>query len=179
MSTTTHLSCTCGEVRLEVTGPPIIVAECCCNSCRAAGDTFAALAGAPSFRTPYGTTPYVLERKDRVRFVRGAEQLREFRLTPDSPTRRVVATCCNTPVFLEMKGAHWLSLYTHLWPEEARPKPELRTMTGDLPDASALPADIPNLKTHTVSFYARLLGAWIAMGFRVPQIAVERRLALP
>ena len=43
-------------------------------------------------------------------------------------------------------------------------------MTGDLPDASALPVDIPNLKTHTVSFYAKLLGAWIAMGFRNPTI---------
>ena len=69
-----------------------------------------------------------------------------------------------------MKGAHWLSLYKHLWPEVARPQPELRTMTGDLHDASALPADIPNLKTHTAAFYMKLLGAWIAMGFRNPTI---------
>lgn len=71
-----------------------------------------------------------------------------------------------------MKGAHWLSLYSHLWPENARPKATLRTMTGDLPDASSLPADIPNLKSHTISFYAKLLTSWIAMGFRNPKITI-------
>lgn len=178
MSTTTHLSCTCGEVRLEVTGPPIIVAECCCNSCRAAGDTFAALAGAPSFRTPYGTTPYVLERKDRVRFVRGAERLLEFRLTPDSPTRRVVATCCNTPMFLEFQGGHWLSMYASLWPVETRPRVDVRTMAGDLADPTVLPADAPNLKGQSGGFFARLLWAWVAMGFRTPKVAVAGELRL-
>src|SRR5690606_8899953 len=98
--------------------------------------------------------------------------LKEFRLSPTAGTRRVVATCCNTPVFLELKGAHWLSVYLHLWPAETRPKAELRTMAGDLPDASNLPSDIPNLKSHTPAFYLKLLGAWIGMGFRNPRIAV-------
>ncbi|WP_245409129.1 hypothetical protein [Shinella sp. WSJ-2] len=72
-----------------------------------------------------------------------------------------------------MKSAHWLSVYLHLWPAATRPKPELRTMVGDLKDASDLPADIRNLKTHHLTFYAKLLKAWIAMGFRAPKIDVR------
>lgn len=175
---TTHLSCRCGALQLEVTGAPIITADCCCNSCRAAGDKFAALPGAPSFRTSYGSTPYVLQRKDRVRFVKGIEHLRELRLTPQSATRRVVATCCNSPVFTEFKGGHWLSLYASLWPETTRPAMELRTMTSDLPDPSVLPSDVPNLKGQSGGFFAKLLWAWIAMGFRVPKIATAGELRL-
>jgi len=170
MSQSMTIGCACGHTRLKVQGAPILVSECLCDSCRAAAARLARLPGGSDILTAYGATPSAEYRKDRIEIVAGADSLSEFRLKPGAGSRRIVATCCNTPVFLEMKGAHWLSLYLHLWPEEARPKPELRTMTGDLPDASALPADIPNLKTHTMSFYAKLLGAWIAMGFRNPTI---------
>ena len=49
-------------------------------------------------------------------------------------------------------------------------------MVGDLADASNLPRDIPNLKSHTVSFYAKLLGAWLAMGLRNPKIEVAGKI---
>ncbi|GLS37340.1 hypothetical protein GCM10010869_29330 [Mesorhizobium tianshanense] len=176
MSGTTEISCACGRTRLELRGAPILVSECLCNSCRAAADRLATLAGARNMLTSYDATPSAEYRKDRVRILSGAEHLSEFRLSADAGSRRVVATCCNTPVFLELKGAHWLSIYLHLWPEEARPKAEMRTMTGDLPDASNLPNDIPNLKSHTVSFYAKLLGAWAAMGFRNPKVEVAGKI---
>jgi hypothetical protein len=166
------IGCTCGAVRIEVTGAPILVSECLCNSCRAAAARLAALPVAHSILTSYGATPAAEYRKDRIGFRAGTEHLREFRLKPAAGSRRVIAACCNTPLFLEMKGGHWLSVYLHLWPEAYRPKPELRTMVGDLPDASQLPDDIPNLKSHTIGFYAKLLGAWIAMGLRNPQIRV-------
>jgi hypothetical protein len=44
-------------------------------------------------------------------------------------------------------------------------------MTSDLPAGSALPADVPNGKRQSFSFFVKLLGAWIAMGFRSPKIA--------
>jgi hypothetical protein len=172
MSGTTIIGCGCGRTSLEVLGAPILVSECLCNSCRAAADRLAKLPGARNILTSYGATPCAEYRKDRVRILSGSEHLSEFRLSADAGSRRVVATCCNTPIFLEMKGAHWLSIYLHLWPDEARPKAEMRTMSGDLSDASNLPGDMPNLKSHTVSFYAKLLGAWIAMGFRNPKIEV-------
>ncbi len=49
-------------------------------------------------------------------------------------------------------------------------------MVGDLPDPSDLPNDISNLKTQSVSFYAKLLRSWIAMGFRNPKIVVRERI---
>ena len=176
MSETTRLSCSCGKVQIEVTGAPILSAECCCTSCRAAGDRFEQLPGAPDFRTALKTSPYVLMRKDRVRFVDGTEQLREFRLKPESHTRRVVAACCNTPLFTEFQAGHWLSVYASLWPSAVRPAMEMRTMTADLPDASILSTDIVNSRSQPPAFMGKLLWAWIAMGFRVPKVAVNGQL---
>ena len=119
----------------------------------------------------HGATRFVLYRKDRVHFREGTEVLKELRLTPGAKTRRVVATCCNTPLFLEFENGHWLSLYGCLWPEGTLPSLELRTMTSDLPAGTALPDDVPNARRQSLSFFARLLGAWIAMGFRSPRIA--------
>lgn len=173
---TTQLQCACGAVTLELSGAPILTAECCCNSCREAGATLEQLPGPAAFRGPVGQIPYVMYRKDRVRFPAGTELLREYRLTPEAHTRRVVAGCCNTPMFLEFQGGHWLSLFAGLWPDSARPPMQMRTMTSDLPDASVLPADLPNAKTQSPGFMAKLLWAWVAMGFRTPKVEVQERL---
>jgi hypothetical protein len=85
-------------------------------------------------------------------------------------------TCCNTPIFLEFESGHWLSMYGHLWPKGTRPSLELRTMTSDLSDSSVLPDDVPNSKRQSFSFIAKLLGAWIAMGFRSPKMPVAKEL---
>ncbi|KJS21226.1 MAG: hypothetical protein VR78_00405 [Hoeflea sp. BRH_c9] len=176
MSDYQEVGCACGKVRLRLDGPPIASVECLCTSCREAGKILETLPGSPKIVDGKGATPVVMQRKDRVEIVSGSEHLREFRLSPKAATRRVVATCCNTPVFLEFTGGHWLSLYAGLWPDNARPKLELRTMTGDLDDPSALPDDVPNLKQHSLTFYARVLGAWIRMGFRSPKFSVEGEL---
>lgn len=186
MTRITRLACACGQVQLEVERAPIVSAECHCNSCRAAGarlERFRAqrepvriektLPTAAPLLEPNGGTRFVLYRKDRVRFLEGTEQLREFRLTPAAKNRRVVATCCNTPIFLEFQNGHWLSLYSSLWPEGTRPPLDLRTMTSDLPDASTLAGDVPSGKRQSLAFFAKLLGAWIAMGFKSPKITVN------
>ena len=157
-------------------GNPIVTVECCCNSCRAAGARFQALPSAPSILSPNGGTRFVLYRKDRIRFVQGSANLKEFRLKPESKTRRVVAICCNTPVFAEFQNGHWLSLYGCLWPAGTLPALEMRTMTMDLPAGTALPDDVPNARRQSVSFFVKLLSAWIAMGFRSPKIAVNGEL---
>jgi hypothetical protein len=173
MAQATSLGCTCGKVRLEVEQPPILTAECCCNSCREAGARLNKLADAKPVLGEHGVTSFVLYRKDRVRFLQGTNHLKEFRLTPNAGTQRVVASCCNTPVFLELKGGHWLSIYGALWPEGTLPPLEMRTMTSDLPDASILPNDVPNLKRQSLRFFWRLFAAWAAMGFRSPAIPVN------
>lgn len=169
MTQTTHLSCACGQVHVEVDGAPIVSTECHCDSCRAAAARLQMLPDAPPLQESNGGTRSVLCRKDRIHFARGAEFLKEFRLTPAAKTRRVLATCCNTPVFMEFQNGHWLDLYGCLWPEGKLPPLDLRTMTSDLPDASVLADDVPNARRQPVSFYAKLFGAWIAMGFNSPK----------
>lgn len=170
MISQTQLTCTCGHVALAVQGGPIVSVECLCTDCQSAGAYLQSLPGAPPILSEHGATRFVLYRKDRVRCERGRERLREHRLSGDSPTRRVVADCCNTPMFLEFASGHWLSLYGGLWPVGSLPALELRTMTRSRPAGVVLPDDVPNPGTHTFSFYAKLFGAWGAMGFRVPKV---------
>ena len=172
MTEISPLVCRCGAVRLEVEKAPMVAAECYCNSCRSAGERLAALPGGVPMLNDKGGTPYELYRKDRVRFVAGEELLRAFRLTPTSPTRRVVASCCNTPLFAEFQNGHWLSLYADLWPAQSRPPMQLRTMTSDLPLDVVLDDRLPNAKQQTIGFFAALLGTWVGMGFRVPKLEI-------
>ena len=92
-----QLGCACGKVLLQVRGVPIISAECCCNSCRAAGARLQTLPGARPVLSSLGATRFVLYRKDRVHFQQGTEHLNELRLTPEAKTRRVVATSATHP----------------------------------------------------------------------------------
>ncbi len=169
-SDVTRLWCRCGQVEMEARGAPILSAECMCASCRSAAERMEALPGAPRLRAATGGTRMELYRKDRVRCLSGAAHLREFRLKETSKTRRVVATCCNTPIFLDFTDGHWINLYDILWPPGTLPPPQMRTMTSDMADAAALPDDIPNHKTQSAGFFVRLLVAWAAMGFRRPKV---------
>jgi hypothetical protein len=167
---TTVLTCTCGQVALEVQRSPIVSVECLCADCQQAGAFLQSLPGAPRTLDHHGATRFVLYRKDRVRCLKGQSLLREHRLSEKSPTRRVVASCCNTPVFLEFSQGHWLSIYGGLWPVASLPALETRTMTRSKPVGVVLPDDVPNPATHTFFFFRKLLVAWAAMGFRVPKV---------
>jgi hypothetical protein len=163
-------SCTCATVEFACTGTPIVGAACYCTSCRAAGRLFAALPGAAAVLEADGGTAYALYRKDRVSCIRGADALREHRLTPASKTRRVVASCCNSPMFVEFAGGHWLSIYQGRFLAAQRPAIEMRTMTRDAPAGIAFNDGLPSYRTHSGRFMWRLLSAWIAMGFRAPNV---------
>jgi hypothetical protein len=150
--------------------------ECCCTSCRTAGSVLAKLPGAPRIVGQNGATHLVLYRKDRVHFTKGAELLREYRLTPGSPMRRIVAICCNTPIALDFTKGHWLSLFSCVWSTDTLPPIQIRTMAGDAPEGTILSDDVPNHKRYAFSFFATLLGAWVAMGFKTPKIVVNGAL---
>ncbi len=162
----TDITCQCGAVGLRLEGSPILTAECHCLSCRAAAERLGAAVAQAN-----GGTLYVVQRKDRAHLLRGAEHLASFRLKPDAPTQRIIAACCKSPMWLEFKGGHWLSVYAARFPEGAAPAPDLRTMTRDAPAGAFLPDDIPNARTQTASFMARLFWSWLRMGFRNPRVA--------
>jgi hypothetical protein len=161
-------SCSCGAVLLEAVGAPIMSVGCYCASCQEAGRRIALLSDAPPVLNANGGTDFVLYRKDRISCVRGGELLEEHRLKPDSATRRMVAGCCNTAMFLEFSKGHWLSLYRD---RLASPPPlEMRVMTADRPEGVELPQDISNHPAHSGKFMWKLLSAWAAMGFRAPKV---------
>jgi hypothetical protein len=144
--------CQCGKVELAATGAPILFTICHCSSCKEAGHLLQALPGAAAVLDASDGTPVTLFRKDRVRPVRGADLLAEHRLKPDSPTRRVVATCCNTTMFLDFTKGHWLSVYS-----------------GRIVVAEAASVAPPRVDGR-FGFFGRLIIAWAAMGFRTPKI---------
>ena len=129
-------SCTCGQVALEASGAPILSAVCYCESCRLAGRALEQVPGAPAVLNADGGVDYCLYRKDRVKVLQGGAFLREHRLTPTSPTRRVVASCCGAPMFLDFTKGHWLTLYRDRLPKDA-PLPEMGVMAKDRPPGSA------------------------------------------
>jgi transposase InsO family protein len=145
--------CRCGTVSLELVGRPMMRATCYCDSCRAAARILGDLPDAPAIVGDDGGTDYTLYRKDRIGRSTGIDHLREHRLTPESPTRRMVADCCNTPLVLDFTKGFWLSFY-----------PCCLTATS---------ADIdtrPKLRALSAPFMARLLLSWAATGFRKPKL---------
>jgi hypothetical protein len=168
-----HLSaaCQCGKVKFEGVGPPILTASCYCTSCQEAGHQFEQLASAPPLLDSDSGTSVVLYRKDRVRCVIGQEYLEERRLKPDSPTRRVLATCCNSAMFLDFTKGHWLSMFRNRFPTGAPPL-EMRVMTKERRVGVELADDLPNYRGHSGKFMLKLIAAWIAMGLRRPDVAL-------
>lgn len=102
--------CRCGKVHLQATGQPILLATCACSDCVKAGEILQNLPDAPPVVDQSGGVPYVLHRKNCVTCLSGADLLREHRLKPDSPTRRIVASCCNSFMFLDFTKGHWISM---------------------------------------------------------------------
>ena len=170
-----HLSssCHCGKVVLEAVGPPILTSTCYCASCQEAGRQFEQLAVAPPVLDPDGGTGAILYRKDRVQCTTGREYLEERRLKPESPTRRVIATCCNSAMFLDFTKGHWLSMFRYRFPTGAPPL-EMRVMTKERRVGVELADDMPNYSGHSGKFMLKLMAAWIAMGFRRPEITLGK-----
>ncbi len=160
--------CRCGEVALRADGEPVITAICHCGSCKAAAEKIATLPDAPPVLDAAGGTAFALFRKDRVDCMRGETSLSEFRLDPKSPTRRVIATCCNSPMFLDFTKGHWVTIFNDRMPEDQRPAPEMRIMTGT--DSLNTADNIPVYKSSPARFILRLVAAWARMGFKTPPI---------
>ena len=155
-------TCQCGQTRITARDKPIVWADCYCTSCQAAGALFEAHLDAPVLEAD-GSTRYVMYRKDRLH-IEGMDHLRAHRLTPESTTRRLVATCCQSPMALDFTKGHWLSIFQARCDVDA--PPEIRTMAGDKRADVVLADDVPTYKTHSAWFMWRLMKAWAAMGFR-------------
>lgn len=113
-------------------------------------------------RDASGGTYYALYRKDRYRVTRGAELLDYWKLR-DTPTNRVVATCCNSGLFVNYdSGPHWVSVYR---PGYHGAAPALQMRVNTKWAAGPVPDDVPAYRSFPLDFVWRLVKARIAMMF--------------
>jgi hypothetical protein len=162
--------CRCGATTIELAGDPIQSVACYCESCRTAARGFERVPGAPQTVNAEGGVDYCLYRKDRVKIAQGAHHLREHRLKPESPTRRVVASCCGSPMFVDFTPGHWLTIFRDRLSGQA-PAVQMRVMTRDRPEGLELSNAIPTYETLPPRLMFKLIAAWAAMGFRRPKVA--------
>ena len=157
--------CSCGSVEFEATGAPITSVVCYCDSCQEGSRQIEALPNGRSVCDSDGGTAYALYRKDRVEYSKGTTLLRGYKLREESSTKRVVAACCNSPMFLEFEKGHWLSIYRTALRGDL-PSLDVRVHTKSKPAGSDLPNDVPSYPGYSAKFMAKLFGAWIAMVLR-------------
>ena len=157
--------CACGSVELEAIGAPIMSVACYCESCQEGSRQIEALPNGRAVCGPDGGTAYVLYRKDRVEYPKGSRLLRGLKLREGSSTRRVVAGCCDSPMFLEFEKGHWLTMYRAAFRGDL-PSLERRVHTRSRPAGVRLPNDVPNHRGYSLKFMGKLFGAWIAMLLR-------------
>jgi hypothetical protein len=157
--------CNCGRVALELRGAPITSLVCYCNHCQAGARQIEAQPGAPLVQAPDGGTAYAVYRKDRVQNIEGANLLKSLKLKLASPTNRVIASCCNTAMFLNFDDAkHWVDIYRERLGASAPPL-EMRICTKFAPEGASVPADVPAYAGYPLPFIAKLIAAKLAMLF--------------
>jgi len=156
-------TCSCGSVELEAFGRPIVSTVCSCDDCRKGADQIEALPKAGIVRDPDGGTAYILYRKDRFECAKGAELLKSYKLEASSATNRVVATCCNSAVFVNFdRGPHWVSAYRARFHGELPPL-QLRICTKSKPDGVVIPDDVPSSSGYPPALVVKLLSSRLAM----------------
>jgi hypothetical protein len=156
-------ACACGRVALEAKGRPILTAACYCNDCQAAAREIEALPNAARVRDPDGGTSFIVYRKDRLSWSKGAELLKSHKLKQTSPTKRIVAGCCNSAMVLGFDdGKHWIDVYRARVVGDA-PKIEMRLCTRFKPGGAAFADTVPSYRGYPFRFIARLMSARAAM----------------
>lgn len=162
--TVRRLSCACGRVRCEAVGEPILSGVCYCTDCQEGGRRIEALPSAARIRDPDGGTPYLTYRDDRFRCLSGEDLLADYRLESRSRTRRVVASCCNSGMFLKFDPGFWVSTYRFRYDGDLPPI-EMRTKTRHRRSETELPRDAPGYRGFPPRLFWRLIKARVAMLF--------------
>ncbi len=162
-SPTRIVSCRCHRVKIELTGSPILVSICHCDDCQRGSAQIESLSGAPKILDSFGGSPYVLYRKDRVTLLQGRELLFDQRIEGETNTRRVVASCCNSPFFLDFEPGHWVSFYQQRF-DVPVPLARMRVQTRFIPPGQLPDDGLPLHRGFPFGMIVRLLVSRIAMG---------------
>jgi hypothetical protein len=159
-------SCACGCVELAAAGPPIVSNVCYCGDCQLGSRQIEALPGAGPVRDPDGGTAYILYRRDRIGCSKGASLLKNYKISDNSVTNRVVATCCNSAMFMNFdKGPYWVSAYRARFQGDL-PALQMRVCTKYKSPDVVLADGVPSYPGYPLRFVAKLLASGMAMLLR-------------
>ena len=90
--------------------------------------------------------------------------LESHKLRPESTTRRMVATCCNSAMLVHLDDIlHWTPVYRDR--VNYAPPLEMRVNTRFKSEGAELPDDLPSYRAFPLRFATRLIAARIAMLF--------------
>jgi hypothetical protein len=151
---------------LKGSGVPIVSNICYCADCQKGSHQIEELPNAGLVMDPDGGTAYILYRKDRIECSKGAALLKSYKIKENSVTNRVVATCCNSAMFMNFdKGRFWVSAYRARFRGDVPPL-QMRICTRFKPAVVVLPNDVPSYPGYPLRFMAKLLGSGAAMLLR-------------
>jgi hypothetical protein len=158
----TILRCQCGAVECIGQGAPFLSAVCYCDHCQQAARQINANGG-PAVADPDGGTALCLIRDDRFRIERGADLLQPHQRDSSSPTSRMVASCCNSALFLSFSdGRFWRSAMINRI-DGAKPVIEMRLCTRYRESELPWPDQAPRHAKFPFSALLRVGRQWLAM----------------
>jgi hypothetical protein len=158
-------TCSCGSVQIDAIGTPIMNVVCYCDSCQEGSRQIEALTSAAPILGPDGGTGYILYRKDRISYSKGAELLRAYKIDERSATSRVVAACCNSAMVMRFDDArHWIPVYRVRFEGDVPPL-QWRICTKFKPENAAIPTDVRSSAMYPAGFAWKLLSSRISMLF--------------
>ena len=157
--------CSCGSVEIEASGTPMTSVVWYCDSCQEGSRQIEELANAVPILGPDGGTAYILYRKDRITYSKGAELLQDYKIEEKSTTSRVVATCCNSAMVMRFDDAkHWVPVYRARFQGDVPPL-QWRICTKFKPENAGIPTDIPSSVMYPAGFMWKLLASKLSMMF--------------
>jgi hypothetical protein len=149
-------------VRCEGVGKPIFSGVCYCQDCQEGGRRIESLADAPAALDPDGGTAYLTYRNDRFRCIEGADLLKGYKLKDGAPTERLVASCCNSAMFLKFAPGHWTSAYRNRFDGDTPPI-EARSQIKHRAASTPIPDNAPSYRGYPPKLMGKLLSSRIAM----------------
>jgi hypothetical protein len=160
---TRHSSCACGRVQCQAIGAPIVSLVCYCDDCQEGARNIEALPNAASFRDVDGGTPLLTYRDDRFRCSSGQELLVGYKIKESAPTKRMVASCCNSAMFLKYAPGFWVSAYRARFGGDDLPPIEMRDQIEHRRANTALPSDATRYRGFPIRLYAKVISARVSM----------------
>jgi hypothetical protein len=160
--------CQCGAVEVSAWAEPIVVSACYCDDCQAAAERLAASANSALAASADGGTEFMLFRRDRIACTRGADRLEAMRLTDATKTRRMIAGCCATPMYVTFDDKRpWVSAFRASFGADAPPV-EMRICTRFRRSEDKAKDALPSHPGYPAAMIVRILAAWPLMLFSRP-----------